>query len=491
MMDRSIYKDIAERTGGDIYIGVVGPVRTGKSTFIKRFMETAVIPHIDDEYKRGRAMDELPQSGAGRTVMTAEPKFIPEDGVSIALDNATLNVRMVDCVGYMVPSALGQFENDMPRMVRTPWSENEIPMVDAAELGTRKVISDHATIGVLVTTDGSITEIPREEYAEAEARVVAELKASGKPFLMLVNSIHPTDSETVELAKDLCSRYGVTALPINAQLIDDEEIKDILRGILWEFPLRYADIYLPQWCDSLPADHWLKERLFAGISAAAENMTRLKDVALAAEAASGCDSVERCRTGEIRLGEGSADIEVEIPREVFYGIINEQTGLDIKDDSSLLPIFTELATIKCAYKRVETALLEVEQKGYGIVVPGIDELTLDPPEMVKQGSQFGVRLRASAPSIHMMRADIQTTVSPVVGSEKQSEDLVNYLLKEFEGDVSKIWQSNIFGKSLHELVNEGLASKLNHLPQEAREKLRHTMERIINEGSNGLICIIL
>lgn len=488
---QNLYADISERTGGSIYIGVVGPVRTGKSTFIKRFMTSFVIPNLADEHQKARALDELPQSGAGRTVMTAEPKFIPEEAAEVRLGDASASIRMVDCVGYMVPSALGQFEDELPRMVSTPWFDHEIPMTEAAEIGTQKVIADHATIGVMVTTDGSITEIPREEYAEAEERVIRELRAAGKPFVIVVNSRDPSGEAATEIARTLQTRYDVSAVTADVMQMDESTLEAILTSVLYEFPLRTVDVFLPDWCTALPSTHWLKEKIFKGAGEAAAGMRRVRDVSALKEALASVDCVSACACPDIGLGDGSASLTLDIPRSVFYRIANEETGFSLTGDEALLPLLKELSEMKTAYERFQTAIEEVDRKGYGIVMPGINELTLEPPELVRQGSQFGVRLTASAPSIHMMKAEIKTTISPVVGSEKQSEELVEYLLSEFEGDESKIWSSNIFGKSLHELVNEGLTGKLNHMPEDARCKLRETLERIINEGSSGLICIIL
>ncbi len=491
MHTADIYADIAKRTGGHIYLGVIGPVRTGKSTFIKRFMESLVIPNIKDDFQRERARDELPQSGSGRTVMTAEPKFVPETAASVQIGKTNLSVRLVDCVGYMVPSALGQFEDDLPRMVSTPWHDDPIPMTEAAEIGTRKVIKEHSTIGVLVTTDGSITGIPRQEYEEAEERVVAELKETGKPFIILLNTTDPKSDEAAALAESIAQKYNVTTLPVDALHMETEEIAKVMEGLLYEFPVRQADVFMPAWCDGLPNDHWLKESVFKKLAEAAANMKRVRDVGAVLEVMAQHDNVSACTTESVNLADGTVEVHVDIPRETFYKIIHEETGFEVAGDGALLPLLRNLAQTDRAYRKVRSALQEVEQKGYGIVFPDITELRLEKPELFRQGSQFGVKLQASAPSIHMMRANIETTVSPIVGSEQQSEDLVNYLLKEFEGDELRIWESNIFGKSLHELVNEGLNAKLNHMPEAARGKMRETLERIINEGSNGLICIIL
>lgn len=486
-----LYADISARTGGNLYIGVVGPVRTGKSTFIKKFMSTYVLPAIEDEHLRARALDELPQSGAGRTVMTAEPKFIPEEGVRIRIAETEVRVRMVDCVGYMVPGALGQFEDELPRMVNTPWFDHEIPMTEAAEIGTRKVITDHATVAVLVTSDGTITEIPRTDYPEAEERVIRELRETGKPFVVLVNSRDPSAEPARNTVAELRQKYGVSATAVDVMQMDETVIAGILTDVLREFPLCSVDVFLPEWCEPLPPEHWLKESILRSALASAASMNRMRDVDALRVALAQTECVEGCVECRLDLANGSARLELDIPDSVFYRIICEQTGLEIRSDAELLPLLTELSRMKAQFERFRLAIDEVEQKGYGIVMPSVEELHLETPELVRQGTQFGVKLSASAPSIHMIRADIKTTVSPVVGSERQSEELVASLLKEFEGDESRIWESNIFGKSLHDLVSEGLNGKLNHMPDAARAKLRETLERIINEGSNGLICIIL
>ena len=492
MENQSIYRDIAERTQGDIYIGVVGPVRTGKSTFIKRFMDTLVLPNIEDSAAQTRAVDELPQSSAGRTIMTTEPKFIPENAVEVHLpDNASFSVRMIDCVGYIVPSSLGYIEGDGPRMVRTPWSDQELPFSEAAEIGTQKVITEHSTIGLVITTDGSISDIPRAEYEEAEARVISELKALHKPFIVLLNCTYPQSDSAQALAAQLCENYAVPVLPVNCLELSETDIKEILTQVLFEFPIREISVDLPSWLVSLPADHKLRSAVYASVNAAAQGMTLVRDVALLTEELKRCEYVTDAKVGSMQLGQGSAWISVTMNGDLFYQVLSEKTGLQIDGEQGLVSQMCALAEIKRAYDRLKSALDEVEATGYGIVMPTIDELTLDEPEIVKQGGRYGVKLSASAPSIHMLKANIQTEVAPVVGSESQSEELVKYLLKEFEEDPKKIWASNIFGKSLNELVNEGLRSKLYHMPADARMKLQETLERVINEGCNGLICIIL
>lgn len=492
MDNRSIYEDIARRTGGDVYIGVVGPVRTGKSTFIKRFMETLVLPNIDDVYRRERSRDELPQSGSGRTIMTAEPKFVPEEAVELSLEgSAQVSVRLIDSVGYLVPGAVGQMEGEEPRMVTTPWFDHEIPMTQAAELGTRKVIAEHSTIGIVVTTDGSVTDLPREAYEEAEERVIRELKELGKPFLVLLNAENPSDPAAQSIRAGIEQRWGVSCLCVNCLTLTEEDVTELLRQVLYEFPLKELDLFLPSWVDALSAGHPIREELYALIRGAAEHLEHIRQAKAVTAALAQCPSISRSELESVNLGTGVAAARLELPRSLFYDTISEQSGLSVRDDADLLSLLTELSRVKGEYDKVAQALADVRETGYGIVVPSIEELQLEEPEIVRQGGRYGVRLKASAPSIHLLRADIQTTLSPIVGTEKQSEEMVAYLLQEFEGDAGKIWQSNIFGKSFHQLVNEDLQGKLLRLSMDSRNKLRETLERIINEGTGGLICIIL
>ncbi len=492
MTNSSIYKDIATRTGGDIYIGVVGPVRTGKSTLIKRFMETLVVPNIESRFSRDRAVDELPQASAGRTIMTTEPKFIPEDAVKIALEQgAELNVRMIDCVGYIVPSALGYIEDEQPRMVMTPWFDTPIPFNMAAEVGTQKVINEHSTIGIVVTTDASFSEIPREEYAEVEERVISELNAINKPFVVLLNSLHPQSEQTLTLAKEMEEKYGAGVIPVSCSEISEEDIRNILSQILFAFPVKEIKLQMPLWINALPKEHPIKSAVFDAVTDAAANIYKISDIAKTIPALCECEYIEDAKIASIDLGSGSANVAATIRPELFYRILGEISGLDISNEGELLEQMIELSQMKKEYDKIKPALDEVKATGYGIVMPALDELTLSEPEIVRQGGKYGVRLSASAPSIHMMRADINAEVSPIVGSEKQSEELVMYLLREFEENPSDIWNSNIFGKSLHELINEGLHNKLYRMPSDARMKLQETIERIINEGCGGLICIIL
>lgn len=493
-MDRAatLYQDIAKRTEGDIYIGVVGPVRTGKSTFIKRFMEAMVLPKIESKPRRDRATDELPQSGSGKTIMTTEPKFIPEEAVKITLEgNVSFNVRMIDCVGYIVPSALGYIENQQPRMVMTPWFDREIPFNMAAEIGTKKVITEHSTIGLVITTDGSISDIPRAEYEEAEQRVIDELKNINKPFVVLLNCVSPKSQKCRELREVLQERYQVPVIAVNCMELGEEDIGEILSSILYEFPVKEVALSIPTWIMNLEKGHWLREAIYGQVRAVAPALSRLTGVDATIRGLTECEYIDDARVSDINLGTGSVRCRVDIDHSLFYRILGEATGLAIAGEEDLLPCMVELAKTKAQYDKIAGALEEVNATGYGIVMPGLSELTLEKPEIVKQGGRYGVRLRASAPSIHMMRADITTEVAPIVGSERQSEELVHYLLQEFEETPEKIWESNIFGKSLHELVNEGLHNKLYRMPMDARMKMQETIERIINEGCSGLICIIL
>ncbi len=492
MTNVSIYNDIAARTGGDIYIGIVGPVRTGKSTFIKQFMDKLVLPNIREDYQKERANDELPQSSSGRTIMTTEPKFIPEKGAEINIDNsAAMNVRLIDCVGYIVPSALGYIEGDQPRMVMTPWFDEPIPFNLAAEIGTRKVINEHSTIGLVITTDGSISDIPREEYEEAEERVIEELKAINKPFVILLNCMYPDSAESIETAKKLTEKYGIPVEPVNCLELDTEDIKQILSRILFEFPIKEIAVSFPRWINSLPLEHPLRADLTETIKASAEGIRHIRDIVNFETAFKDCDNTEGAVIEGIDLGKGLAEIMIKVKNSLFYKVLAETTGLVINDEQELMESMRELALMKNEYSKVKGALDEVEATGYGIIMPEIEDLKLEEPEIMKQGGRYGVRLRASAPSIHLMKADITTEVSPIVGSEKQSEDLIMYLLSEFEENPVKIWDSNIFGKSLHELVNEGLHTKLSRMPADARMRIQETIERVINEGCNGLVCIIL
>lgn len=492
MTQTNIYQDIRERTAGALYLGVIGPVRSGKSTFIKRFMETMVLPSIKDQSLLERATDELPQSAAGKTIMTTEPKFIPEQPVCVKLDDtAEMNVRMIDCVGYIVPSAIGYIEDNAPRMVKTPWYEEEIPFNMAAEMGTRKVIAEHSTIGIVVTTDGSITDIPREEYLEAEQRVIRELAELNKPFVVLMNTTHPHSAETHELCRDLQQEYCVPVCPVNCLDLDETEIRSILEKVLFEFPTKEIDICLPRWLTGLERSHPIRKAVMDSIRKHAAKVEKICQISDLARDLLTCEYIDNAGVETVSLGEGNARVYAHLGQELFYRVLSEVTQLDITDDASLMEMMLELAAAKKDHDKLRHALEEVEATGYGIVMPTVDEMQLDEPEIIKQNGRYGIRLRAQAPSIHMMKATINTEVSPIVGSERQSEELVNYLLREFEENPAKIWDSNIFGSSLYGLVNEGLHNKLLRMPSDARMKLKETVERIINEGCNGLICIIV
>lgn len=491
MDNYGIYQNIATRTNGDIYIGVVGPVRTGKSTFIKNFMNAAVLPNISNEYKRERARDELPQSSNGKMIMTTEPKFVPNEAVEVNFDDVKFNMRMIDCVGYLVDNALGHIEGDTPRMVNTPWFEKQIPFEEAAEIGTRKVIEEHSTIGILITTDGSVTELSRDDYIKAEERVAGELKKQNKPYIIILNTNNPASENSIKLCKELENKYDAPVMPMNCSMLSMSDINEIMSRLLYEFPVNEIDINFPKWVDELDANHTLRRDLLKIIKdkfAQTKNLRQIKNITHEMENES---AIDRVRLDAIELGEGRTSADIEIDKKLFYEILSQMSGVDVKEEGDLFSIVTSLSQKKKAYDKIEMALADVNRKGYGIVTPNMEELTLAEPEIVKQGSKFGVKLRAKAPSLHIIRADIETEVSPIVGSEKQSEELVNYLLKEFEDDPIKIWQSNIFGKSLHELVNEGLQTKLAKMPEDAQCKLQETLEKIINEGSGGLICIIL
>ena len=487
-----LYTDIARRTGGNIYIGVVGPVRTGKSTFIKRLMEEMVIPNIRDLYSKERAKDELPQSASGRTIMTAEPKFVPEEAVEISPDGtATLSVRLIDSVGYMVEGAMGATEDGVPRMVTTPWFDHEIPMTEAAELGTRKVMEEHCSIGIVVVTDGTVTDIPRTDYIVAEERAIRDMQATGKPFVVLVNSSDPTGSRAVGLRNYISQTYGVSAIAVDCLKMGEEDLQGILKELLYAFPLRQIRVYLPDWIRALEYDDPLKKEVFEALRENARDISRLAEAETAMSRLKELEQIKSCSVTGVDLAEGSISCEPRFEEGIFYEILQEKTGFRVENDGQLLSVLTALAKMKQEYDKISAALEEVKATGYGIVMPGAEEMRLEMPEPVKKGGAYGVKLRASAPSIHMMRADIQTEVSPMVGNEQQSEELVRSLLGEYEGNREKLWESNIFGKSLFELVNEGLTTKLKRMPEDARYKIKDALGKIINEGANGLICLLL
>jgi stage IV sporulation protein A len=485
MSDNSIYSDIAKRTGGDIYIGVVGPVRTGKSTFIHRFLDNVVIPNIDDEYDRQRTLDEMPQSASGRMIMTTEPKFVPDDSVKVTLDSdIEFRVKMVDCVGYLVDGAIGAEENGENRMVITPWAEEAMPFAEAAELGTSKVIGEHATIAMLVTTDGSIAGIPRESYIPAEERVVRELRQFGKPFAIILNSANPESDTAHTLAHELEEKYGAPVALVCCPELDADDIREILALVLSEFPVKEMSFTLPEWTDVLPSDHRLKSTILDSVKCFASGVEKLGDI----EKKLGDYSFER---KFVNAGEGTALFNIPVDKSEYYRIISEMTGLDINGEKDLLSTVRELSEIRDRYMKFEDALQDVEEKGYGIVMPSLKDLTLDEPTLVKQPNGYGVKVTARADSIHMIKTGIKTDLCPVIGSEEQSEEVVKFLQGEFEENPDKVWEYNMFGKSLYDMVSDGMNAKLSHMPDESREKLGETLGKIINEGSNGLICILL
>jgi stage IV sporulation protein A len=455
-------------------------------------METLVLPNIENVYMRERARDELPQSGSGKTIMTAEPKFVPEEAVEITMDGgATFSVRLIDCVGYMVNGAIGQFEGDAERMVTTPWFDHDIPLTEAAEVGTRKVISEHSTIGIVITTDGTITDIERQNYVDAENRVIKELKEIGKPFLVIINSANPTSERAQKLRAELAEKHGVTCLVKNCMTLEKDDITGIIKSVLYEFPVAEIGIFLPAWVNALPLEHPLKKTVYANIRQSLNNAEKIRDVEPAVNSLGKMEPINLVSIREMDLGTGVVNAAVELPHELFYETLSEQSGLEVRDDGDLISLLSQLSKIKREYDRIDAALQDVRTRGYGIVMPSREELHLEEPEIVRQGGRYGVRLKASAPSIHMIMANIETEVSPAVGGERSSEDIINFLLQEFEGNVGKIWESNIFGKSLYDIAGEGLNAKIKKMPEETQAKLQEMLQRIVNEGSGGLICIIL
>ena len=491
MENYSIYKDIATRSGGDIYLGVVGPVRTGKSTFITNFMNKLVLPNIKNAYVKQRALDELPQSAQGKTVMTTEPKFVPNEAVTIDIDDIKMKLRLIDCVGYTVQGAKGYDENEKPRYVKTPWQEEDMPFDKAAEIGTKKVITEHSNVAVIVTTDGSFTDIDRTGYVDAEERVVAELKENKKPFVLLLNSAKPYDEETKNLAESLQQKYNTKVLPLNIKEMTESDIAKIFNILLEEFPVNMIQIKMPRWMDALPFTNPLINEIVTEIKTATDGMEKIGDFKLSRTLFENSQNFEPVKETKIVLGEGNITVEIEPKPELFYRVLTDETGVQISNDYELISNLKDLSYAKREYDKLKIALDDVNTNGYGVVIPSLDEMKLEDPEIVKQGSKFGVRLKASAPSLHIMRVDINTEVSPIVGTEQQSEDLVKYLLSEFESNPQGIWDTEMFGKSLHELVKEGLSNKLVAMPKEAQSKMRKTLGRIINEGKGGVICILL
>ncbi|QFT89411.1 Stage IV sporulation protein A [Bacillus sp. THAF10] len=487
-----IFKDIAERTGGDIYLGVVGAVRTGKSTFIKRFMELVVLPNIGNESDKARAQDELPQSAAGKTIMTTEPKFVPNQAVKVNVDEGLdVNIRLVDCVGYTVPGAKGYEDENGPRMINTPWYEEPIPFHEAAEIGTRKVIQEHSTIGVVIATDGSIGEIPRRDYIEAEERVVEELKEVGKPFIMVINTVQPFHPETEALKRELCEKYDIPVIAMSVESMRESDVYNVLREALFEFPVLEVNVNLPSWVMVLKDNHWLRESYQEAVKDTVKDIKRLRDVDRVVGQFSEYEFIDRAGLAGIEMGQGIAEIDLYAPDDLYDHILKEVVGVEIRGKDHLLQLMQDFAFAKAEYDQVSDALRMVKQTGYGIASPALSDMSLEEPEIIRQGSRFGVRLKAVAPSIHMIKVDVESEFAPIIGTEKQSEELVRYLMQDFEDDPLSIWNSDIFGRSLSSIVREGIHAKISLMPENARYKLKETLERIINEGSGGLIAIIL
>ncbi len=487
-----IFKDIAERTGGDIYLGVVGAVRTGKSTFIKKFMELVVLPNIDNDAERSRTQDELPQSAAGKTIMTTEPKFVPNQAATIHVDDGLdVNIRLVDCVGYTVPGAKGYEDENGPRMINTPWYEEPIPFHEAAEIGTRKVIQEHSTIGVVITTDGTIGEIPRSNYLEAEERVIEELKEVGKPFIMVVNSAQPHHPNTESLRASLADKYDIPVISMSVESMRESDVLNVMREALFEFPVLEVNVNLPSWVMVLRENHWLRESYQEAVKETVKDIKRLRDVDRVVQQFSEFEFIEQAGLAGIEMGQGVAEIDLTAPDELYDEILKEIVGVEIRGKDHLLELMQDFAHAKAEYDHISDALKMVKQTGYGIASPSLADMSLEEPEIIRQGARFGVRLRAVAPSIHMIKVDVESEFAPIIGTEKQSEELVRYLMQDFEEDPLSIWNSDIFGRSLSSIVREGIQAKLSLMPENARYKLKETLERIINEGSGGLIAIIL
>lgn len=488
----NIYEDIAKRTQGDIYIGVVGPVRTGKSTFIRKFMENLVLPNIENEFKRERTQDEIPQSGSGKTIMTVEPKFVPADGVEIKIkDTVSLKVRMVDCVGYIVDGALGHEEEGKQRLVSTPWSQEAMTFEKAAEIGTKKVIRDHSTLGIVVLTDGSVTGIDRKNYLSAEERVINELKSLNKPFAVVLNTLDPYSESTELLRSELEEKYDVPIVPLNVLAMDEEDIENVMETVLYDFPLNEIRINLPKWVEGLERNHWIKNNIIFTLKQSIAEIGKLRDVDSIVKGFSELEFLEDTEVENVELGEGVISIDLTAKQDLFYNVLEEKSGFKIDGDHQLLNLVTKLSRVKNEYDKIESALYDAKTKGYGVVAPSLDELSLEEPEIIKQGKQYGIKLRANAPSLHIIKADISTEVSPIVGNQTQCEEMIKYLLDTFEENPSELWASNMFGKSLNDLVKEQLQSKLYTMPEEIRVKIQKTLQKIINEGSMNIITILL
>ena len=485
-----IIKSITERTKGELYLGVVGAVRTGKSTFIKKFIENLVVPNIEDEYEKKRALDEIPQSAQGKTIMTTEPKFVPSNAASIKIDDFTTNVRLVDCVGYIIPEAKGYEDENGPRMVRTPWYDEEIPFVEAAEIGTEKVIKDHSSIGIVVTTDGSNGEITRISYVEAEERIVSELKEIGKPFIVLLNSTHPMLPETERLAENLKDSYGVPVLPVSVENMVEKDIYSILREALYEFPVLEVKVNMPEWIACLNPDNWLKKIYIEKIRESVIEIDKLRDVEHITKHFSDCEYISKAYLSNVDTSTGEVTVTLDVPDDLYNQVLKDIIGVDITSKTQLLNMFQEYKEAKEEYDQIKVALKMVKTTGYGVASPSLSDMKLDTPEIIKQGSRYGIKLKAVAPSIHMIRVDVESTFEPIIGSEMQSKELINYIMKDYDNDASSIWKSEIFGRSLDVIVKEGIQAKLSMLPENARYRLQGTLSKLVNKGSSNLIAIV-
>lgn len=491
MDKQEIIKNIAKRSGGDIYLGVVGAVRTGKSTFIKRMVETLIVPHIEDEYERKRALDEIPQSAAGKTIMTTEPKFVPNNTAKIKIDEVTCNIRLIDCVGYMIEKALGATDENGPRMVKTPWYTEEIPFIEAAEIGTEKVIKDHSTIGIVITTDGSIGEFDRNDYIEAEKRVIDELKSIGKPFIVILNTTHPTLPETIRLAESLKEEHQVPVLPISIEAMNEKDMYNILREALYEFPVLEVKVNMPEWITILNPDHPVKKTYMNTIKESVIEIDKLKDIEHITDHFLTNDMIEKAYLSEVDASTGIITITLTAPPNLYNQVLTDIIKIDVQSKAQLLALFQEFNIAKKEYDQIKYALKMVKQTGYGVATPSIEDMKLDKPEIVKQGPRYGVKLKAVAPSIHMIRVDVESTFEPIIGSEVQSKELIDYLTKDKDKNPSDIWKSEIFGRSLDSIVQEGIQSKINLMPDNIRLKLQTTLAKVVNKGSNNLITIVI
>lgn len=486
-----IIKSITERTGGDLYLGVVGAVRTGKSTFIKKFIENLVVPNIEDEYEKKRALDEIPQSAQGRTIMTTEPKFVPSNAATIKVDDFTASVRLVDCVGYIVPGAKGYEDENGPRMVKTPWYDEEIPFVEAAEIGTEKVIKDHSSIGIVVTTDGSIGEIERSDYVEAEERIVGELKEIGKPFIVILNSTHPMLPETERMADSLKESYGVPVLPISIENMSERDIYSILKEALYEFPVLEVNVDMPEWIATLDSENWLKKIYIEKIRESVIEIDKLRDIEHITNHFNDCEYISKSYLSNVDTSSGVVTVTLDAPDNLYNQVLKDIIGVEVTSKSQLLKLFQDYNEAKVEYDQIKTALKMVKTTGYGVASPTLSDMKLDTPEILKQGSRYGIKLKAVAPSIHMIRVDVESTFEPIIGSEMQSKELINYIMKDYDNDADSIWKSEIFGRSLDVIVKEGIQAKLSMLPENARFKLQQTLSKLVNKGNGNLFAIVL